>query len=70
MAQSFGRPYGAPMPKGLYRETGAGENDEFARVRYPDGSELDVQRHEYELTAYEPPFDELPTRTEYEAHHA
>jgi len=70
MAQGFGRPYDAPMPKGLYRETGAGENDEFARVRYPDGSELDVQRHEYELTAYEPPFDELPTRTEYEAHHA
>jgi hypothetical protein len=57
-------------PKGLYRETGAGENGEFARVRYPDGSERDLSRHEYELTAYEPPFDELPTKTEYEAHHA
>jgi len=58
------------MPKGLYRETGAGENDEYARVRLPDGSEMDVQRHEYESTVYEPPFDELPTRMEYEAHHA
>ncbi len=58
------------MPKGLYRETGAGENDEYARVRYPDGSELDVQRHEYEAAGYEPPFDELMTKTEYQAHHA
>jgi len=58
------------MPKGLYRETGDGENAEFARVRHPDGSELDVQRHEYEAAFYEPPFDELLTKTEYEAHHA
>ena len=58
------------MPKGLYRETGSGENDEYARVRLPDGSELDVERHEYELAAYEPPFDELLTRAEYETHHA
>jgi hypothetical protein len=58
------------MPKGLYRETGAGENDEFARVRYPGGSEMDVPRHEYEAALYEPAFDELLTRTEYEAHHA
>ena len=70
MARGLGRPYGAPMPKGLYKETGAGENEEFARVRYQDGSELDVQRHEYETACFEPPFDELMTKTEYEAHHA
>ena len=70
MARGFGRPYDAPMPKGLYRETGAGENDEVARVRYPDGSELDVERHEYETACFEPPFDELMTKIEYEAHHA
>jgi hypothetical protein len=58
------------MAIGLYRETGSGENDEFARVRFPDGSELDVQRHEYEAELHEPPFDELPTKMEYEAHHA
>ena len=58
------------MPKGLYRETDAGENDEYARVRYPDGSELDVQRHEYETACIEPAFDELMTKTEYAAHHA
>ena len=58
------------MAKGLYRETGSGEDDEFARVRYPDGSELDIQRHEYEAEMHEPAFRELPTRVEYEAHHA
>jgi hypothetical protein len=58
------------MPIGLYRETEAGGNAEIARVRYPDGSELDVPRSEYEAADHEPPFDELPTRSEYEAHHA
>ncbi|WP_374573125.1 hypothetical protein [Phenylobacterium sp.] len=58
------------MVEGLYRETGSGENVEFARVRFADGSELDIQRHEYEAECYEPPFDELPTRSEFEAHHA
>ncbi len=70
MARRDGRFYDAPMAIGLYRETGAGENDEFARVRFPDGSELDIQRHEYEAEGHEPPFDELPTKTEYLAHHA
>jgi len=69
MTRDQGRGYAA-TPKGLYRETGAGENDEFARVRFADGSELDVERHEYELSAYEPPFDELLSRAEFEAHHA
>jgi hypothetical protein len=58
------------MAKGLYRETGSGENAELARVKFADGTELDVQRHEYETECFEPPFDELPTRIEYEAHHA
>lgn len=70
MALGAGRPYDEAMAIGIYRETGAGENPEYARVRYPDGSELDVERHEYEAEFHEPPFDELPTRTEYEAHHA
>lgn len=58
------------MDIGLYRETDGWGTGESARVRYPDGSELDVPRGEYEAAGCEPPFDELPTKTEYEAHHA
>lgn len=58
------------MTNGLYRETGSGEDDEFARVRYPDGSELDLPRHEYDAAVLEPPFRDLPTRTEYETRHS
>jgi hypothetical protein len=58
------------MAIGIYRETGEGENDEYARVRFPDGSELDIQRHEYEAELHKPSFDELMTKIEYEAHHA
>lgn len=58
------------MAKGLYREADGWGTDESARVRYPDGSELDVPRHEYEAEPHEPPFHELPSKTEYEAHHA
>jgi hypothetical protein len=58
------------MGIGLYRETGSGENDEYARVRFPDGSELDIPRHEYEAELHHPPFHELLTKMEYEAHHA
>lgn len=54
---------------GLYKETGDGANAELARVRYPDGFELDVARHEYELSAFEPAFDELPSKAEYETLH-
>ncbi len=58
------------MATGLYKETDGWGNDECGRVRFPDGSELDVPRSEYEAAFHEPPFDELPTKTEYEAHHA
>ncbi len=58
------------MATGLYRETDGLGGEEIARVRFPDGSELDAPRAEYEAAYHEPPFDELPTRTEYEAHHA
>lgn len=58
------------MAIGLYRETGSGEDDEFARVRYPDGSELDIPRHEYDAEAHEPTFRELPTRAEYDTRHS
>lgn len=58
------------MAKGLYREPEGLGGEEIARVRHPDGAELDVIRAEYEAAFHEPPFDELPTRTEYEAHHA
>ena len=58
------------MVIGLYRETDGLGGPEICRIRSPDGSELDVPRSEYEAAFYEPPFDELPTRTEYEAHHA
>ncbi|WP_165844053.1 hypothetical protein [Phenylobacterium kunshanense] len=58
------------MAIGLYRETDGWGTEDSARVRFPDGSELDVPRSEYDAACHEPPFDELPTRTEYEAHHA
>lgn len=58
------------MAIGLYKETDGWGNQESARVRYPDGSELDVPRDEYEAADHEPSFDELPTKTEHEAHHA
>ena len=58
------------MAKGLYREGDGWGTGEIARVRTPDGSELDVPRHEYEAENHEPPFNELPSRTEYLAHHA
>lgn len=54
---------------GLYRETDGWGTTESARVRYPDGSELDIQRHEYESEGHEPPFEELCTKVEFEAHH-
>lgn len=56
--------------EGLYRETDGWGTENSARVRYPDGSELDLSRPEYEAADIEPPFDELPTKTEFEAHHA
>lgn len=65
-----GRGYDGRMVIGLYRETDGWGNQESARVRYPDGSELDIPRGEYEAGDYEPSFDELPTKAEYEAHHA
>jgi hypothetical protein len=58
------------MAIGLYKETDGWGNEESARVRFPDASELDVPRREYEAAYHEPPFDELPTKTEFEAHHA
>lgn len=58
------------MAIGLYREIDAWGNQDSARVRFPDGSELDVSRDEYEAGDHEPPFDELPSKSEYEAHHA
>ena len=34
--------------EGLYRETDGWGTENSARVRYPDGSELDLSRPEYE----------------------
>ena len=58
------------MAIGLYRETDGWGNSESARVRYPDGSELDLPRDEYDAAGHHPPFHELPTKTEAEAHHS
>lgn len=58
------------MVIGLYKEADGLGGEETCRIRSPDGSELDVSRAEYEAAFYEPPFDDLPTKTEFEAHHA
>ena len=36
------------MAIGLYRETDGWGTEDSARVRFPDGSELDVPRSEYD----------------------
>ncbi len=50
------------MPRGLFRETGGWGDEDSARVQYPDGTEMDVPKSQYESKGYEPPFDSLPMK--------
>jgi hypothetical protein len=54
--------------KGIYRSTSPGSNAEYANVHYGTVAALDsIPRDLYEERGYQPPFDELPTKEEYEA---
>jgi hypothetical protein len=56
-------------PIGIYRDTASDSGAEFAFVEY--GEELSagdtVPRNIYEQDGYEPPFDTLPTREQFES---
>ena len=48
-------------PKGLYREP-----DGWVRVAYGDKHLIPIPRERYELSGYEPSYDQLPTKDDYE----
>jgi hypothetical protein len=57
--------------KGLYRAITSEGGAEYAFVDYGSASSLgEIPRWRYEQANYEPPFDELPTKDEYEARNA
>lgn len=49
------------MGTGMYRD------GHFAQVSYEHLATIPISRALYEERGYQPPFDELPTREEYEA---
>ena len=51
---------------GVYRVKAVGAAVEFAHVVHAGGTTEDVTRAFYELQGYQPPFDQLPTKDEYE----
>lgn len=59
------------MPKGVYKEIGgwAGQEDS-AHMIDSGGHEWDVPKSRYLEQRYEPAFDTLPTKEEYEARNA
>jgi hypothetical protein len=59
------------MATGIYRTKTEESGTEHAYVRYGSSAGLEgVTRAYYEEHGYEPPFEELPTKEEYEAAHA
>ena len=54
------------MAKGLYREENGWANQDSVRVQFEDGKELDIPRSLYEAEGYQPPFQSLPTKQDYE----
>jgi hypothetical protein len=60
---------GSIMPaKGIYRTKTPESGAEYAFVDYGIASTLnEIPRWQYENADYEPPFDSLPTKGEYEA---
>ncbi|WP_186399197.1 hypothetical protein [Stappia sp. P2PMeth1] len=57
------------MPaKGIYRTKTPVSGAEYAFVDYGVPSSLgEIPRFQYDAQGYEPPFDKLPTKDEYEA---
>ena len=51
------------MERGLWRD------GNWVQVSYEDIEAVPISRGLYEKRGYQPPFDELPTREEYEARH-
>ncbi len=57
--------------KGIYRTKTPKGGAEYAFVAYSAASKLgEIPRQRYEAQGYEPPFDYLPTKEEYEARKA
>ncbi len=48
--------------RGLYQEATPAEGVRYARVRFDDGSELDIVEALYRENGYEPDFDGLPSK--------
>lgn len=56
------------MPIGLYRvEGGWAGQDDSVRIRDEGGIEMAIERSRYEERGYEPPYEALPTKSEYDA---
>ena len=53
------------VARGVYRAKSSGTGVEYAHVESGVGHE-DMTRSWYEAQRYEPPFDQLPTKEEYE----
>ena len=59
------------MAKGLYRTSTPETGAEYAHVHYGNVAALDsIPRALYEENGYQPPYDKLPTKEEYEAANA
>lgn len=57
--------------KGLYRTSTAESGAEYVFVDYGTPSSLgEIPRQRYEEQGYEPPFNDLPTKEEYETKEA
>lgn len=48
------------MANGIYRTKGGWANEDSVRVRYSDGTELDLPASKYAQDGGSPPIDELP----------
>ena len=56
------------MAKGVYRTRTPESGAEYAYVDYGAPSDLgEIPRSRYEEQSYDPPFDTLPTKEDYEA---
>ena len=55
------------MPRGLYRNVTEVSGAEYVFVDYGNAPSLgEIPRAQYDRAGYQPPFDELPTKEQYE----
>ena len=52
------------MPQGLWKEANWAQISDNGKISIP------ITRDQYEAKGYHPPFDQLPTKAQYEATHA